>query len=142
VEPPGYFTLLWLVTLAGVFSPFGDTGAAWTYLGAVPAAAGVLLNLWTDKLLKEHSTTVKPDEAPSSLITSGPFALSRNPMYLGMALILFGTAMMTGCMLVSVTAPAFMWLVDREFIHSEEANMKRAFGREYERYASRVRRWI
>src|SRR6056297_3194705 len=50
----------------------------------------IVLNLWTDSFFKRYNTTVKPDEIPSMLITTGPFALTKHPMYVGMGLILVG----------------------------------------------------
>ena len=62
----------------------------WRYLGLVPLALGVLLNLWCDRLFHHARTTVDPFEQPSSLITGGPFRISRHPMYLGMVTLLAG----------------------------------------------------
>ena len=54
------------------------------------------MNLWADRIFKDQKTTVKPDEKPTSLIDYGPFKISRNPMYLGMAIILIGTGIILG----------------------------------------------
>ncbi|MDD5173200.1 MAG: methyltransferase, partial [Patescibacteria group bacterium] len=54
------------------------------------------MNIWTDNIFKKGKTTVKPHEKPSTLIVSGPFRLSRHPMYLGMAAILFGVSILLG----------------------------------------------
>ena len=63
-----------------------------TYLGILFILFGIVMNLWTDALFKKAETTVKPNLEPTSLLVSGPFGVSRHPMYLGMAAILLGTA--------------------------------------------------
>ncbi len=55
-----------------------------TYMGVIFILFGVLINVWADNLFKKSRTTVKPHETPTSLEVSGPFRISRHPMYLGM----------------------------------------------------------
>jgi protein-S-isoprenylcysteine O-methyltransferase Ste14 len=57
---------------------------------------GIIINLWTDSLFKKKQTTVKPHEMPNFFIDSGPFRLSRHPVYLGMMSILLGVAIFPG----------------------------------------------
>lgn len=140
--PPTYFGLLLLVTLGGFFSPFRFVEAPFTYLGLVPIALGVVLNLWADALLKKRATTVKPDKKPTSFEEGGPFAVSRHPMYLGMALILLGTAMVTGCLMVSATSLVFAYVMEKRFIPIEEGNMEKAFGKKYLDYKEKVGKWF
>src|SRR5690242_5301769 len=65
-----------------------------TLIGLVPIAAGVVLNLVADRAFKRHGTTVKPFERSSTLMTTGVFGVSRNPMYLGMILLLVGVGLL------------------------------------------------
>jgi protein-S-isoprenylcysteine O-methyltransferase Ste14 len=106
------------------------------------AGAGIVLNLWSDRQLKQAQTTVKPDARPTALITSGAFRLTRNPMYLGMALILAGTAWLVGSPLALVCTAVFLIAVQRWFIRQEEANAAAAFGAPYADYRRAVRRWL
>jgi len=55
----------------------------YSLLGIPLIIVGGGLNVWADSLFKKHRTTVKPHESPTALVTSGPFRLSRHPMYLG-----------------------------------------------------------
>jgi protein-S-isoprenylcysteine O-methyltransferase Ste14 len=64
----------------------------WRWLGALPLAAGVALNLWADAGLKRAGTTVKPFQPSNALVENGAYGLSRHPMYLGYVLILAGVA--------------------------------------------------
>ena len=112
------------------------------YLGAALVGAGIFLNLWSDQQLKRAQTTVKPFAQPTVLITNGAFRLTRNPMYLGMALILAGTAWLLGSPPALLCAAAFMLAVQRWFVRTEEANAAAVFGAAYEDYRRSVRRWL
>ncbi len=142
MEPPGYFGVLLAATLAGFFLPLRIVPAPWSYLGTLPVAAGAVLNLWADGIFKRRGTTIKPGGKPTVLVTDGPFGFSRHPIYLGMTLILLGAALLTRCVAALATPLAFVWAMDDRFIPLEEANMRKAFGREYAEYAARVRKWL
>jgi protein-S-isoprenylcysteine O-methyltransferase Ste14 len=82
--PPTYLALgLVLMIALAAFAP-GATLIAWPW--RMPIAAGIALNILADLALKRHQTTVKPFEPSTGIVTEGVFRLSRNPMYLGMAL--------------------------------------------------------
>ena len=85
---------------------------------------------------------MKPHLKPSALMTSGVFRVTRNPMYLGMTLILFGVSICVGSVSAFVS-PAFFYLIsERYFIPPEEAVMENVFGEKYLEYKRRVRRWV
>jgi len=100
------------------------------------------VNLWADRLLKQKGTSVKPFEPTSVLIVDGPFRFSRNPMYLGMVLILAGIALALGTLSPWLVVPVFMWQIMRRFIVAEEAKLAAAFGNRYIEYRRKVRRWL
>lgn len=78
----------------------------------------------------------------NSLVTGGVYALTRNPMYLGMTLLCAGVAMWFGRP-VMLLAPVFMFIIANwVFIPFEEAKMRRQFGEMFDTYCKRVRRWI
>jgi protein-S-isoprenylcysteine O-methyltransferase Ste14 len=110
--------------------------------GAVPLALGVLLNLMADRQFKRYETTVKPFQRSSALVTAFPFSISRNPMYLGMALLLLGVALLLGTVTALVPVVIFPFVVDRVFIRVEERMLAETFGQVWEEYRARVRRWI
>ena len=68
--------------------------------------------------------------------------MSRNPMYLGMALVLVGASFALGRVGPLGVAAAFAWFVDRHFIRHEETMLEHEFGATYRDYRARVRRWI
>ena len=95
-----------------------------------------------DKAFKEFDTTVKPFEASSHLITDGVFRISRNPMYLGMFLILIGLGLSLGSLLPIIFPFIFARIIKRRFILAEEKMLKEKFGKEWLFYKNEVRRWI
>jgi protein-S-isoprenylcysteine O-methyltransferase Ste14 len=103
---------------------------------------GIILNIWVDIMFKKNKTTVKPYKNPTEFITSGPFRISRHPMYLGMMLILLGATIVSGTLIIFVFPIAFIILMEIFFIPFEEKNLERIFGRKYLSYKSRVRRWL
>lgn len=77
----------------------------------------------------------------AGLVGTGPFRLSRNPMYLGMASALTGLGILLGSVLPFLVLPAFMLVIQRMFIVHEEAQLAERFGAEFEDNSRRVRRW-
>ncbi|MEM7627504.1 MAG: isoprenylcysteine carboxylmethyltransferase family protein [Planctomycetota bacterium] len=91
-------------------------------------------------LRRGNNLLPKPDGR--TLVTDGVFRISRNPMYLGMTLILVGLAVVAGSATVWLVPPAFAWLIDRQLIRREEAMLVHQFGPAYDDYRRRVRRWV
>ena len=87
-------------------------------------------------------TTILPDGEPSKLMEDGLFAVSRNPIYVAMALLLLGSGLATGQLWALIIVPLFIVLVQQVWIVKEEANLEDAFGQIYRNYKMRVRRWL
>ncbi len=83
-----------------------------------------------------------PYEIPTSLVTEGPFHISRQPIYLGMIFILLGEAILLGSLITFIFPVIFMILMEKIFIPVEEKNLETAFGEKYLDYKKKVRRWI
>jgi protein-S-isoprenylcysteine O-methyltransferase Ste14 len=113
-----------------------------TYAGYLFIGFGAAMNLWTDALFRRHDTTVKPYLDPSTLIVSGPFALSRHPMYLGMASVLLGVAVNHGTISTILFPVAYVALMESLFIPYEEENCVKVFGDAYQEYRRSVGRWL
>ncbi len=111
-------------------------------IGLLPLLLGILLNLLADQAFKKHDTTVKPFEESTALVTSGVFSFTRNPMYLGMTLILFGVAAMLGSATAFLVVLLLAALLDRVFIIPEEEMLDETFGEQFRQYRGRVRRWL
>ena len=114
----------------------------WNLLGLIPLIISGLLNLISDKQLKEANTTVKPFESSSNLITTGAYAITRNPMYLGMTLFLIGESIILGSVFPFLIPLLFGILMNEKFIKREERMLGEKFGNKYKIYKKNVRRWI
>jgi protein-S-isoprenylcysteine O-methyltransferase Ste14 len=114
----------------------------WVLLGLLPLLLGILLNVIADQAFKTMNTTVKPFEESTALITEGVFRITRNPMYLGMVLMLFGIALLMGTLTPFVVGPVFAVLMEYKFIKVEERMLADRFGERWTVYQQEVRRWI
>ncbi len=112
-------------------------GTGWALVGLA-----VLLDIWTIATLWRHETTVMPHKAASQLAVSGPFAFSRNPIYLGNVMIVFGLGFALGSRWF-VLLSAVLFLLLQEFaIKREEAHLEANFPEAWARYKASVRRWV
>jgi len=87
-------------------------------------------------------TTVIPNRPASALVTSGPYRISRNPMYVAFALLYTGLALLVNTWWPLFFLPLVLIAVDRLVIAREERYLASAFPQEYDAYRSRVRRWL
>ncbi|WP_370401827.1 methyltransferase family protein [Sulfitobacter sp. JB4-11] len=110
-------------------------------LGGALVCSGLALMLWSVLKFRAQATSVVPHQMPKSMITTGPFAFSRNPIYLGDAMILAGVILWWGHWPALVLIPAFMVVIERRFIAPEEARLKESFGTEFRKYAEKTRKW-
>jgi protein-S-isoprenylcysteine O-methyltransferase Ste14 len=144
VLPPVYFLAAIALTVAAhfLFPVAMYVPYAWRFVGLLPVAAGVALNIAADRRFKQFNTTVKLFERSNALITEGVFQWSRNPKYLGMVLIVAGIALREGAMTPWVIVVVLAVLLDRVFIVREEKMLQETFGIAFGRYKQRVRRWL
>ena len=104
--------------------------------------AGFVLMLSARRLFKRAGTAIKPYDQPSKLVVDGPYQLSRNPMYLGVTLILLGIAFWVGTYPFYLVSGVFCFTMNFVFIPNEEKILESTFGNDYLSYKSRTRRWI
>jgi protein-S-isoprenylcysteine O-methyltransferase Ste14 len=142
--PPSLVLLLLLSILAlGKFFPGPDllTGP-WRLLGVPIGLLGIVILMGASRQFHTVKTNIKTFDAPGSLVTSGWFRFSRNPMYLGFTLLLLGAATVTGGAFTFVPPLVFALISQWIYIPFEESAMSRAFGEEYACYRRGVRRWL
>ncbi|MBD1565920.1 methyltransferase family protein [Vibrio sp. S12_S33] len=103
-----------------------------------------IVGLWGIHEFRKVQTTVNPTkpENASCVVDSGIYRYSRNPMYLGLLLLLFATAYWQQNILSFAIVFLFVWFMNRLQILPEERVLERLFGEEYVDYKQRVRRWI
>jgi protein-S-isoprenylcysteine O-methyltransferase Ste14 len=138
---------VWLALFAAMgwaqaaWVPVGSFGAAGDWVGAALVAAGLGLALAAAVEFRRARTTIIPHGTPAAIVTSGVYRLSRNPIYLGDALILTGLGLRWDSALALVLVPVFVAVITARFIRPEEARLEAHFGAEYAAWAARVRRW-
>ena len=108
-----------------------------TAMGGWLAIAGILE-------FRRHQTTIHPfnPEETSAIVSSGVYRVSRNPMYLGLAIILLAWAVYLGNAWTLLGIPLFIAYLTRFQIIPEERALRQKFGDEYASYSAAVRRWI
>lgn len=105
-------------------------------------AAGIGLMLWAIVEFRRARANIRPDRAATTLITTGPFAIWRNPIYMADVLILAGLAQPTLNLWFLAAAGLFALAVYRLAILPEEAHLDARFGEAYRSYVARSRRWF
>lgn len=117
--------------------------SSWPVTGAILCGAGFGLMAWAAITMLRQRTTVDPHGNPTALVTTGPFRWSRNPIYLGDALILTGGCLWFGAWPVT---PFLVWgfvhIITTRFIRPEETCLKTGFPAQFAAFSTRTRRWI
>ena len=103
---------------------------------------GVSLVFIASRLFTRFKTPIKPFEESTHLITTGIYKYTRNPVYIGMILILVGIGVYLGTLSPFLVIPFFIYFIRKDFIVKEEAFLLEIFGEEYKSYKKNVRRWI
>lgn len=105
---------------------------------------GVVLLLWAMKTFRAHKTTVNPmqPEQASTLVTTGPYKLMRNPMYLALVLFLWAAFTYVGNWLGLGVVIICLLYFDTVQIAAEEKALSEKFGEEWTAYSNKVRKWI
>ena len=140
---------VWLVFgLLGIFA-FNEllpgarfTGIESQMIGGLFIVTGLILLVIAGGLFKRAGTDLVPFKNVSALVTTGIYRYTRNPMYLGMASVLLGTAITVGAATAIVIPAAFMLIIQFRFILPEEEMLRGIFPGEFPAYCARVRRWI
>ena len=133
---------MWLVARAApgieVSFPWHDVVSGMVALsGGFMALSGVVA-------FSRAGTTINPMKpgSSSSLVVTGIYSVTRNPMYLGVLLVLLAWAIYLANPLTVLFLPGFVWYMGRYQIEPEEQALTSLFGQKYIAYAARVRRWI
>lgn len=111
-------------------------------VGAVTAAGGLALIAVALGLFRIRRTRPEPWQPASSLVVGGLYRFTRNPMYLGMALLSLGVALAFASLPGALLSAATLGIIDRFVVPREEAYLTRRFGQDYIAYTARVRRWL
>jgi protein-S-isoprenylcysteine O-methyltransferase Ste14 len=107
------------------------------------ASAAITPTMACFQFWRAHTTInpLRPENA-TTLVTSGVYAWTRNPMYLGLSVLLLGWAIRLGTLIPLVLAPLFIPLIQLVQVRPEEDALRMRFGRAYAGYCRRVNRWL
>lgn len=103
---------------------------------------GILMIVIAGLQFRRHNTTTNPSKAPCVLVTTGLYRLSRNPMYVGMLLILLVFPLLTLRPPLLIFTAAFYLIMNYLVIPREENAVAQVFGEEFKAYCTKTRRWI
>ena len=142
---PGVYLLITLAVmwLADYFVPIyryiSQPGA---YGGIILVFMGIVILAVAANGFRKAGTGLLPFEEATTLVTSGLNRYSRNPMYVGMFLMVLGVAILFGSVGAFLPTLGFIWIIRNSFVLAEERFMEAAFGQSYREYKSKVRRWV
>ena len=142
--PPTYLfiSIVIIVIIYFLFPSYKLIKYPFNLIGIIFIISGGMLSGKSAKKLKKHNAPINLEDKSTTVVQDGFFKYSRNPMYLGMMLLLVGLSILSKNIL-SFIAPVFCYLiVNFKFISAEEIKMEEALGKEYLDYKSKVRKWI
>ncbi|MBA3656855.1 MAG: isoprenylcysteine carboxylmethyltransferase family protein [Gemmatimonadaceae bacterium] len=139
--------LLAAFTLSRIFPPvnvpdvIGAPMVVYAYF-VLFLALGVLMLLWAFGTFKRAGTAILPISPTSQVVESGPYQLTRNPMYVAMSFIYLGLGALVSWGYSILLLPVVLIVIYLYVIRREERYLTAKFGQEYLEYKERVRRWI
>lgn len=111
-------------------------------LGTIGLASGFTLLMWAWFQFQKAGTAVCPTGKTTFIVRDGAYRICRNPMYLGILLILSGIAFLMGNVQAFFAPAAFFIIMDKVFIPYEEEKLLQEFGYHYAEYKRQTRRWL
>ena len=145
LAPPPIIYLLAILAGAGLQAlrpaPFLRPGLA-AAAGIPLVVAALVLFVLSIREFRRAQTSVRPDRPTTTIIQTGPYRFTRNPIYLAMTLLHLGVAAWVNSLWLLLTLAFTLGVMSAGVIAREERYLERKFGEEYRRYRAAVRRWI
>jgi protein-S-isoprenylcysteine O-methyltransferase Ste14 len=147
VKPPLLFlAALVLGYLLSRYLPIGPglakPNALGLTVGLIFVGLGFALAVFSVRAFRRAGTNVVPGQPATALVTTGPYRVTRNPIYIGFVLVYFGLSIvLTSVWILLLLIPVIL-ILQRGVVLREEAYLERKFGGLYRSYASRVPRWL
>lgn len=146
IPPPllGFVTGLMMWLMAQLLPTLSLVSSNLHRVGIVIMLAGFCLDVIALLQFRKNATTINPlsPDKASTMVSTGLYKYTRNPMYLGLLIVLTGWAFFLGNLASFACLPIFVRLISRFQIFPEERILKEKFGEPYELYLTQVRRWI
>ena len=111
-------------------------------VGPALAVLSVMIAMASIRRFRKAGTNVPPWQATTTIVETGPYRFSRNPMYLGLAGLYLGIGLIVGGLWFAILFVPFLIVIQLGVILREEVYLARKFGDVYLDYKSRVRRWL
>ena len=142
--PPPIWALIYVLVAAAVSWALGwPPGLTNAPLGIALVLLGWAPPLWAVVKFRQAGTELNPTSPQNKkLVVSGPYGLTRNPMYLGLTVVTLGIALWVGAWPMFLAPVAVFATANWVHIPFEEAKMRRQFGAQFDDYTAKVRRWI
>jgi len=142
--PPWVWFLLSLLAGVGLqrIEPLSFPVPVDSLIGWIVVSAGMALLAWSERQFTLQRTSHDHREVASALITTGPFRFSRNPVYLGLMILLVGLAIAMNTLWILLFAPLAMLVMQFHVVPKEEACLEKLFLDAYPSYRQSVRRWL
>ena len=147
IKPPLLFLgALALGALLSLVIPLGPrlaspNGLALT-VGLIFVAIGFALAALAVRNFRHAGTSIVPGEPSTALVVTGPYHVTRNPIYIGLVLIYFGLAIILTSLWVLLLLIPVLMVLQRGVVEREENYLERQFGDAYRKYRARVPRWL
>ena len=129
--------LKWLMPLS-----FLPTAVPTGWLGTIVFALALALVAWAISTMTRAGSNVPTSLPTTTIVETGPYRFTRNPIYVGMVMGLIGLAIAFNSLWLLMTLVPFALVISYGVITREEAYLERKFGDVYRRYHTRVRRWL
>ncbi len=144
IIPPVYLLMalavMWLMHF--FFPVYQYVHEPLAYAGIIAVIFGITMAAISAAMFRRAGTGIEPFDEATTLVTTGFYRYSRNPMYLGMFLMLAGTAFLLGSTGAIMPVVIFILIIRNNFVLGEERFLEACFGRRYLDYKSGVRRWL
>jgi protein-S-isoprenylcysteine O-methyltransferase Ste14 len=143
IPPLVYLAGIVVGLLASNFMPTKviPDAVAWA-VGGILILCGAALAGSAISRFRGVGTAIRPDRAASTLVVAGPYKFTRNPMYLGLAVVYLGITITDQSLWALILLPVVLTIIQRRAIEPEEAFLDRRFGAVYSSYKAKVRRWL
>ena len=145
--PPAVVMLFFMILMyfiSSIFSSLNIDFMFQIFLSIETAVSGFVLIVAASYVFTEKSTSINPmkPESASTLVTNGVYKFTRNPMYLGIVVILFAWLVFLGNILNIINILLFILYMNKYQIIPEEGALEKLFGDEYLSYCAKVKRWL
>jgi len=144
IVPPAYLlmTLVFMWLIDRYLPVYQHINPPVAYSGIIPLLFGIAMASVSAASFKKAHTGIIPFDEATTLVTTGFYRYTRNPMYMGMFLMLLGVAILMGSVGALLPVPVFVLVIRNHFVLAEERFLQAVFGERYQNYTSEVRRWF